>query len=643
MTEYVTTPPQVAGHTDISFTDFIDNQRHSLEDGAAFWAEAARRELTWMRDFKTTLRGDFAKPVKIEWFPEGQLNVSANCIDRHLSTQGDKTAIIWVGDSEDESRTLSYRDLADGMNRWANLLKHYGVTRGDRVVIYLPMIPEAVMAMLACARIGAVHSMVFGGFSAQALRDRILDTETQIVITADEGVRGGKNVPLKSIVDHAVLETPLVKHILVVKRTGNEVPMTPGRDIRVDDVLPTMPTECSPEVMNAEDPLFILYTSGSTGKPKGLVHTQAGYLLYASMTFKTYFDYKPDDIYFCTADIGWITGHSYVVYGPLANGATVLMFDGIPTYPNPDRFWKIIDEYKVTLFYTAPTAIRSLMRLGDEWLETTKRSSLRILGSVGEPINPEAWQWYFDHVGHQQCAVVDTWWQTETGGHMIAPPPSMPMMKPGCAMKPFYGVEPVLVDVAGNKIDGAGEGGLFIGRPWPGMARTIYGNHDRYIETYFSQVPGLYCTGDGAIRDADNVIQITGRVDDVINVSGHRFGTAEIESALVAHHNVAEAAVVGRDHEVKGTAIYAYVTLKEGVTPSDELKKELNIHVRGQIGAIASIDWLQWAPGLPKTRSGKIMRRILRKIASGEFDQLGDTSTLADPAVVDALIADRVA
>jgi acetyl-CoA synthetase len=430
--------------------------------------------------------------------------------------------------------------------------------------------------------------------------------------------------------------------VLLVKRTGNPVSMQSPRDRCVDDLLPTMDAVCAAEPMNAEDPLFILYTSGSTGKPKGLVHTQAGYLLYASLTFKTYFDYKPDDIYFCTADVGWVTGHSYVVYGPMANAATILMFEGIPTYPQADRYWQLIDDHKVTLFYTAPTALRTLMRLGDEWLQTTKRSSLRILGSVGEPINPEAWRWYFDEVGHKQCAVVDTWWQTETGGHMIAPPPSMPQMQPGCAMTPFFGIDPILVDAQNNIIDGAGEGGLFITSPWPGMARSIHGNHDRYIETYFSQKPGYYCTGDGAVRDRDGYIQITGRVDDVINVSGHRFGTAEIESALVSHAAVAEAAVVGRDHAIKGTGIYAYVTLKQNATPSDALKKELNAHMRQQIGAIASIDWLQWAPGLPKTRSGKIMRRILRKIATNQTDELGDISTLADPGVVQDLIAQRV-
>jgi len=643
MTETVSTPPSVADQTNVPFSDFKNMQQKALSDPAGFWAALARQELDWNKDFSVALRGDFHAPVKVEWFADGELNVSANCLDRHLEQNGDKTAIIWVGDEPGEEKKLSYRQLADAVNRWANLLIHYGVKKGDTVVIYLPMIPEAAMAMLACARIGAVHSLVFGGFSASALKDRIENCEARLVITADEGKRGGKPVALKATVDEAVQGIDSVQHVLVVKRTGGAVAMKQGRDVFVDDILPQMKAECEPVAMNAEDPLFILYTSGSTGKPKGLVHTQAGYLLYASTTFKTLFDYKPEDIYFCTADIGWITGHSYVVYGPLANAATVLMFEGVPTYPAADRYWQIIDQYKVTLFYTAPTAIRSLMRLGDEWLQTTQRDSLRIMGSVGEPINPEAWQWYFQHVGKSKAAVVDTWWQTETGGHMIAPPPSIAEMKPGWAMKPFFGIEPVLVDAQNQIVHGEGSGGLFIAQPWPGMARSIYGDHKRFVETYFGHMPGLYFTGDGAVRDADGDIQITGRVDDVINVSGHRFGTAEIESALVSHHSVAEAAVVGREHDVKGTGIYAFVTLKEGGQPNDALKKELNAHVRSTIGAIASLDWLQFAPGLPKTRSGKIMRRILRKIASGEVDQLGDTSTLADPGVVDELVKNRVA
>jgi acetyl-CoA synthetase len=643
MSDLVKTPKAVADHTQLSHDEFLKKYQQSMQENDLFWAETARKELTWIKDFSITRSGEFDDKVNIEWFSDGQLNVSANCLDRHLEKNGDKTAIIWVGDDPKEKQIITYKELADSVNRWANLLKQYGVKKGDIVVIYLPMIPQAAMAMQACARIGAVHSVVFGGFSAQALQSRIVDSGAKLVITVDEGKRGGKNVPLKSIVDEAIETIAEVKTVLVVKRTGTPVEMKQDRDIYVEELLEEMPAKCTPEVMDAEDPLFILYTSGSTGKPKGLVHTQAGYLLYSSLTFKTLFDYKPDDIYFCTADIGWITGHSYIVYGPLANGATVLMFEGIPTYPEADRFWKIIDEYKVTIFYTAPTAIRSLMRLGDQYLKTTKRDSLRIMGSVGEPINPEAWLWYFNKVGKGKAAIVDTWWQTENGGHMIAPPPSTKEVKPGLAMQPFFGIEPVLIDAQNNIIEGEGEGGLFIKRPWPGIARTIFGKHDRFLETYFSQKPGMYCTGDGAVRDTDGDYRITGRVDDVINVSGHRFGTAEIESALVSYQGVAEAAVVGRDHEIKGTAIYAYVILKDGVTASDELKKQLNNHVRKQIGAIASIDWLQFVPGLPKTRSGKIMRRILRKIAAGQNDELGDISTLADPEIVQTLISGRIA
>ncbi len=638
----IKTPTRVAEKASLSFAEFQKKQKQALENPESFWGDLAKQELDWIKPFSVVQRGDFSEPVNIEWFPDGVLNVSANCLDRHLEKNGDKTAILWVGDKPDEEKRVTYKQLHAETCRWANLLKHYGVHKGDRVVIYLPMIVEATAAMLACARIGAVHSVVFGGFSAQALRDRVRDCSASLIITADEGLRGGKTVPLKANVDEA-LKDDHIAHVLVVRRTGAKVAMQQGRDIYVEDILPQMPDHCAPEPLNAEDPLFILYTSGSTGKPKGLVHTQAGYLLWASVTFKTLFDYKPDDIYFCTADVGWITGHSYIVYGPLANAATSLMFEGVPTYPEADRYWQIVDQYKVTIFYTAPTALRALMRLGEKWLETTKRDSLRILGSVGEPINPEAWMWYFDKIGKKQCAIVDTWWQTETGGHVLAPPPSMPEMKPGMAMTAFWGINPVLIDTHNNTIDGPGTGALFIAKPWPGMARSIFNNHPRFIETYFAQVPGLYCTGDGAARDADGDILITGRVDDVINVSGHRFGTAEIENALVAHPAVAEAAIVGRNHEIKGTGIYAYVTTKEGVAVSDELKKELNAHVRKEIGAIASLDWLQWAPGLPKTRSGKIMRRILRKIAANQMDDLGDTSTLADPAVVEDLVKNRVA
>lgn len=645
MSEIITTPARVAQHTILPHGAFLARQQGALNNPTLFWAATARRELDWITDFKTVQSGDFHAPVDIKWFPDGQLNVAANCIDRHLPAHADKTAIIWEGDTPGEVRRFTYAELADQVGRWANLLKQHRVRKGDRVIIYMPMIPEATFAMLACARIGAIHSVVFGGFSAQALKDRIHDSGAKIVITANEGLRGGKTVPLKQTVDEALDGNADVTDVIVVARTDNAVAMQAPRDKHAADLLADMATHCPVETMGAEDPLFILYTSGSTGKPKGLVHTQAGYLLYASLTFKTLFDYRPDDVYFCTADVGWITGHSYAVYGPLCNAATIVMFEGIPTYPDADRYWQLIDQHNVSIFYTAPTALRALMRLGDTHLDTTSRASLRILGSVGEPINPEAWLWYFHKVGKDQCAVVDTWWQTETGGHMISPPPSQPAMTPGRAMVPFFGIEPVLVDAQNTMIDGAAEGGLFIKHPWPGIARTIYGNHDRFIETYFSQHPGLYCTGDGAVRDADGFIQITGRVDDVINVSGHRFGTAEIESALVSHPSVAESAIVGRDHAIKGTGIYAYVTLKDGTAPTDDLKIELNKHVRHQIGAIASLDWLQWAPGLPKTRSGKIMRRVLRKIAAGQTgaDDLGDISTLADPGVVQDLIQGRIA
>jgi acetyl-CoA synthetase len=642
MSETVKTPSAIADHTRISYTSFQDYRTRAQLDPHGFWADQARQRLDWISDFTITQTGSFDLDARIAWFPDGTLNVSANCLDRHLKDKGDKNAIIWVGDEPGEERIITYRQLAQDVNRWANMLKAHGVKKGDPVILYMPMIPEAAMAMLACARIGAIHSAVFAGFSAQALHDRIHDSGAKIIITTDEGKRGGKTIPLKATVDDAVQGIDHVQHVLVVRHTQNDISMIADRDIDTHAFLSTMNSDCPYEALSAEDPLFILYTSGSTGKPKGLVHTQAGYLLYAATTFETLFDYRDDDIYFCTADIGWITGHSYIVYGPLACGATVLMYEGIPTYPEADRFWKIIDQYKVSIFYTAPTALRALMQLGDTGLDTTSRSSLRILGSVGEPINPEAWRWYFNKVGKQSCAIVDTWWQTETGGHLIAPPPSSPDMKPGWAMQPFWGIDPVLIDAQNNIVTGAGEGGLFIAKPWPGMARTIYNDHARFVETYFSQYKGLYCSGDGANRDESGFIQITGRVDDVINVSGHRFGTAEIESALVAHPHVAEAAVIGREHAIKGMAIYAYITLKQGTVADDALKKELNNHVRKEIGAIAGLDWIQWAPALPKTRSGKIMRRILRKIAENQLDSLGDTSTLADPAVIDHLIAHRV-
>ncbi len=639
----VKTPESVCRHTALSHADFTARQNSALRDPAGFWAEQARTHLTWRKDFTETLRGDFDGEVRVSWFADGELNVAENGLDRHLATRGDKVALIWEGDDPAESKTFTYRQLHAHVCKWANLLEARGVKKGDRIIIYLPMIPEAAMAMLACARIGAVHAVVFAGFSAQALRDRINDTGAAMVITANTGFRGGKKVPLKQTVDEALQDAKSVREVLVVARTNDDTKMQEGRDQWVAALLEKVPATHEAATLKAEDPLFILYTSGSTGKPKGLMHTQAGYLLYATLTHRVYFDLKEDDIFFCTADVGWVTGHSYILYGPLCNGATTLMFEGVPTYPDNDRYWQVIEKHKVSLFYTAPTALRSLMRLGDAPLQTTKRDSLRVLGSVGEPINPEVWRWYFDEIGKGRCAVVDTWWQTETGGHMMAPPPSAPEMIPGAAMTPFWGVEPLLLDAQNKEIKGAGEGGLFLRRPWPGMARTVWGDHKRFIETYFSQCKGFYCTGDGAVRDDKGNYRITGRVDDVINVSGHRFGTAEIESALVDHKDVAEAAVVGRDHEIKGTGIYAYVTLKQHVAMNDELKKELNAHIRTKIGAIASLDWLHWAPGLPKTRSGKIMRRILRKIAAGETDQLGDISTLADPQVVEELIKNRAA
>lgn len=639
----ISTPSVVCNHTTLDHATFLKNAADAAKDSGGFWAAQARQHLTWTKPFTTIQSGAFKPPYKIEWFPDGELNVSANCLDRHLGAKGDKPALIWVGDTPGEEQIFTYRQLHAEVCRWANMLTARGVKKGDRVAIYLPMIPQAAIAMLACARLGAIHAVVFAGFSAQALRDRIHDTGASHVITANVGFRGGKKLPLKQIVDEALQDTPSVQEVLVVQRTSDTVPMQTGRDIVVEPLLAQASTTHDAAPMNAEDPLFILYTSGSTGKPKGLVHTQAGYLLYAMLTHRTYFDTKPDDIFFCTADVGWITGHSYLVYGPLANGTTTVMFEGIPTWPDSSRYWQIVDRYKVNVFYTAPTALRSLMRLGDAPLQSTKRDSLRILGSVGEPINPEVWRWYFDAVGRGKCAIVDTWWQTETGGHVIAPPPSSPAMIPGAAMTPFWGITPALIDAQNNVVTGAGEGQLFLGQPWPGLARSVWGNHDRYIETYFSQVPGYYCSGDGAMRDENGYYTITGRADDVIKVSGHRFGTAEIESALVDNPAVAEAAVVGRAHDIKGTGIYAYVTLKENVVANDALKQELNAHVRQKIGAIASIDWLQWAPGLPKTRSGKIMRRILRKIASGETDDLGDTSTLADPSVVEGLVKNRVA
>ena len=612
----------------------------SINDPETFWAERANEFVDWFKPWDSVKEENF-REGHIRWFEGATLNVSYNCLDRHLESRADQTAIIWESDDPDVDENISYRDLHERVCRFANVLKDRGVKKGDRVSIYMPMVPEAAVAMLACTRIGAVHSIVFGGFSPDALRDRILDSDCRVVITADEGPRGGKNVPLKANVDKAVEECPNVHTVIVVQRTANDINWVEGRDVWCHEACAAASADCEAEHMNAEDPLFILYTSGSTGKPKGVLHTTGGYLLFAAMTHKYIFDYHDDDVYWCTADVGWITGHSYIVYGPLANGATTLMFEGVPTYPDGSRFWQVVDKHKVTIFYTAPTAIRALMRLGDELVEKTSRRSLRLLGSVGEPINPEAWEWYHKVVGNENCPIVDTWWQTETGGILITALPGAIDLKPGSATLPFFGVQPALLDNDGNEVEGEGEGNLVIKHSWPGQMRTVFGDHKRFIETYFSGFDNVYVTGDGARRDADGYYWITGRVDDVINVSGHRMGTAEVESALVLHETVAEAAVIGYPHDIKGQGIYAYVTLMKGVESSDELKKDLVTLVRKEIGPIASPDIIQWAPGLPKTRSGKIMRRILRKIAANEIDALGDTSTLAEPAVVDDLIENR--
>ncbi len=613
----------------------------SVKDPAGFWAEHGKR-IDWIKPFTKVKNTSFTGDVAIKWFEDGTLNVSANCLDRHLAKRGDQTAIIWEGDDPNESKHITYREAYEATCRMANVLKKHGVKKGDRVTIYLPMIPEATYAMLACARIGAVHSIVFGGFSPDSLINRIQDCDSNFVITADEGLRGGRKVPLKVNADAALKSCPSVKKMLVVKRTGGKVDWDPKRDVWYHEEAASVPAECPPTEMGAEDPLFILYTSGSTGKPKGVLHTTGGYLVFASMTHQYVFDYKDGDIYWCTADVGWVTGHSYIVYGPMANGATTLMFEGVPNYPDSSRFWQVVDKHKVNIFYTAPTAIRALMREGEAPVKKTSRKSLRILGSVGEPINPEAWLWYHNVVGDGRCPIVDTWWQTETGGILITPLPGAIATKPGSATKPFFGVQPLLVDNEGKLLEGATDGNLCIADSWPGQARTVFGDHKRFIETYFSTFKGYYFTGDGCRRDEDGYYWITGRVDDVINVSGHRMGTAEIESALVAHPKVAEAAVVGYPHDIKGQGIYAYVTLKAGQTTSEELRKELVGWVRKQIGPIASPDLIQWAPGLPKTRSGKIMRRILRKIAANEHSALGDTSTLADPTVVDELVNNRM-
>jgi acetyl-CoA synthetase len=619
--------------------------RHSVEDPHGFWGEVGRR-LDWIRPFQKVKDVSYqVEDFRIHWFEDGTLNVAHNCLDRHLEERGDRTALIWEPDQPGQSRRISYRELHADVCRFANVLKSLGVRRGDRVTIYLPMIPEAAVAMLACARIGAIHSVVFGGFSPESIASRIEDCGSRVVVTADEGLRGGKHIPLKANVDAALALRGQagVDKVVVVRRTGLLVNWTPGRDVSYEEQMSRASTECPVEEMGAEDPLFILYTSGSTGKPKGALHTTGGYLVYAAYTFEKVFDHHDDDVFWCTADVGWITGHSYMLYGPLANGATTLMFEGVPSYPDPGRFWRVCDEHQVTIFYTAPTAIRALMREGDQWVQQHSRQSLRLLGSVGEPINPEAWEWYHRVVGNHRCPIVDTWWQTETGGILITPLPGVDALKPGSVAHPFFGIRPAIVDAVGNTLEGACEGNLVLLDSWPGQMRTVFGDHGRFIDTYFRTYPGCYFTGDGARRDEEGYYWITGRVDDVINVSGHRLGTAEVESALVVHPAVAEAAVVGFPHDIKGQGIYAYVTLKTGYRPSDGLRTALRARVREEIGPIASPDVIQWAPGLPKTRSGKIMRRILRKIAANETDQLGDTSTLADPAVVAELIANRAA
>ncbi|MBL0408505.1 acetate--CoA ligase, partial [Microvirga aerilata] len=612
----------------------------SVKDPEAFWAEEAKR-IHWFKQPTRIKNTNFGpENVAIRWFEDGVTNVAYNCVDRHLHTRGDQVAIIWEGDDPSESKTITYRELSAQVNRMANIMRNRGVEKGDRVTIYMPMIPEAAYAMLACARLGAIHSVVFGGFSPDSLASRIQDAKSAFIVTADEGLRGGRKVPLKVNVDAALerVGPGVVDHVLVVRRTGSAVDMVPGRDVYYDEAASMVSDECPYEEMNAEDPLFILYTSGSTGTPKGVLHTTGGYLVYAAMTHQYVFDYHDGDVYWCTADVGWVTGHSYILYGPLANGATTLMFEGVPTYPSISRFWEVIDKHNVNIFYTAPTAIRSLMQAGEEPVKKTARKSLRLLGSVGEPINPEAWEWYHRVVGDGRCPIVDTWWQTETGGILITPLPGATKLKPGSATRPFFGVKPQVVDADGKVLEGATEGNLVIADSWPGQMRTVYGDHERFVQTYFSTYPGKYFTGDGCRRDADGYYWITGRVDDVINVSGHRMGTAEVESALVAHPKVSEAAVVGYPHDIKGQGIYAYVTLMAGEEPSEDLRKELVIWVRKEIGPIASPDLIQFAPSLPKTRSGKIMRRILRKIAEDEFGSLGDTSTLADPTVVDDLI-----
>jgi len=638
-------PAAFAAAARVNAERYAADYLRSVEDPHAFWGEVGRR-LDWIRPYAKVKDVCYdVEDFRIRWFEDGTLNVAYNCLDRHLAERGDRIALIWEGDQPGESRRISYRELHADVCRFANVLRSLGVGRGDRVTIYLPMIPEAAVAMLACARIGAIHSVVFGGFSPESIASRIEDCGSRLVVTADEGLRGGKRVPLKANVDAAIALRPhsTVEKVVVVRRTGAPVNWVPERDVSYEERMAAAGVHCPVEEMGAEDPLFILYTSGSTGKPKGALHTTGGYLVYAAYTFENVFDHRDDDVFWCTADVGWITGHSYLLYGPLANGATTLMFEGIPNFPDPGRFWQVCDQHQVTIFYTAPTAIRALMREGDQWVHQHSRQSLRLLGSVGEPINPEAWEWYHRVVGNHHCPIVDTWWQTETGGILITPLPGASALKPGSAAQPFFGIRPAIVDASGTPLEGACEGNLVLQDSWPGQMRTVYGDHGRFLDTYFRTYPGSYFTGDGARRDADGFYWITGRVDDVINVSGHRMGTAEVESALVAHPAVAEAAVVGFPHDIKGQGIYAYVTLKSGYRPTDKLRAALRATVRKEIGPIASPDVIQWAPGLPKTRSGKIMRRILRKIAANESDQLGDTSTLSDPAVVAELIANRPA
>ncbi|NIR28244.1 MAG: acetate--CoA ligase [Gammaproteobacteria bacterium] len=635
-------PAKFAQRAHIDTDTYKEMYERSMKDPEGFWAEQAEKYLEWFDKWDKVWDWSFSGDVHIRWFEGGKLNAAYNCLDRHLDSRGEKTAILWEGDDPKDDKRITYRELHEEVCKFANALKERGVKKGDRVSIYLPMIPEVAVAMLACARIGAIHSVVFGGFSPESLKDRILDSDCRVVITSDEGIRGNRTVPLKANTDEALEHCPNVHSVIVVKHTGGKVDWTDGRDHWYHELMQDASPECPPEEMDAEDPLFILYTSGSTGKPKGVLHTTGGYLLYTTMSFQHVFDYHEQDVYWCTADVGWVTGHSYIVYGPLANGATTLVFEGVPTYPDASRFWQVVDKHQVNTFYTAPTAIRALIRAGDDYVTKTSRKSLKLLGTVGEPINPEAWEWYYRVVGEERCPIVDTWWQTETGGILITPLPGAIKTKPGSATLPYFGVAPEIVDPEGNVIQGEGAGNLVIRQPWPALMRTVYGDHKRFVETYFSTYRGKYFTGDGAKRDADGYYWITGRVDDVINVSGHRIGTAEVESALVLHEKVAEAAVVGFPHDIKGQGIYAYVTLVAGEEPSENLRKELVGLVRTEIGAIASPDVIQWAPGLPKTRSGKIMRRILRKVASDEVENLGDTTTLADPSVVDDLVANRV-